>query len=60
MDNFFLTVSQFTDLSADSKQELSSCLEELTFPKGHILVKQDTVCNFLYFIDRGLTRTYYL
>ncbi|GAA3917948.1 cyclic nucleotide-binding domain-containing protein [Chitinophaga oryziterrae] len=60
MDKFFLTVSQFTDLSADSKQELSSCLEELTLPKGHILVKQDAVCNFLYFIDRGLTRTYYL
>ena len=60
MDKFFQTVSQFTNLSADSKQELSSCLRRLELPKGHILVKQDTVCSFVYFIDSGLTRTYYL
>jgi CRP-like cAMP-binding protein len=60
MNNFFSTVSQFTNLSVESKQELSSCLKKLEFPKGHILVKQDTVCNFVYFIDNGLTRTYYL
>ncbi|HTF31656.1 MAG TPA: Crp/Fnr family transcriptional regulator [Flavitalea sp.] len=60
MNNFFLTVSKFTNLSAESKQELSLCLKKLEFPKGHILVKQDTVCNFVYFIDSGLTRTYYL
>jgi CRP-like cAMP-binding protein len=60
MENFFRTVSQFTNLSPDSKQEFSSCLERLEFPKGHILVKQDTVSSFVYFIDSGLTRTYYL
>ena len=60
MDQFFLTVSQYTILSEQSKQELSACLKKLVLPKGHILVKPDTVCNFIYFIDSGLTRTYYL
>ncbi len=28
--------------------------------KGHVLVRQDTICNYIYFIEKGLTRTYYL
>jgi hypothetical protein len=32
----------------------------MEFQKGHILVKQNTVYNYVYFIDRGLTQTYYL
>ncbi len=60
MDNFFSTVSQFTHLSDESQQDLSLSLRELNVAKGHILVRQDTVCNYVYFIDKGLTRTYYL
>lgn len=60
MDKFFQTVSQFTNLSAGSKQELSSSLERMELRKGHIIVKSDTICNNLYFIESGLTRTYYL
>src|SRR5882724_5595516 len=60
MDNFFLTVSRFTNLSAESKEELSLCLKEVAFLKGHVLVKRDSICNYIYFIDSGLTRTYYL
>jgi len=60
MDNFFATVAQYSRLSAGSSQALSLCLKELAFPKGHMLVKHDTVCNFIYFIDSGLTRTFYL
>ena len=60
MDNFFSTVSQYTRLSAQSKQALADHLKKLVLPKGHILVKPDTTCNFTYFIDNGLTRTYYL
>lgn len=59
MDSFFQTVSGFTILSAGSKQELSLRLKRLEFPKGHIIVKQGTVCNAVFFIERGLTRTYY-
>lgn len=60
MENFFSAVEQHTELSNESRQDLASRLRELILPKGHILVKPDTVCNFLFFIDSGLTRTYYL
>lgn len=60
MESFFSTISNFTSLSEQSKKELSSRFKKVVSPKGHILVKPDTICNFLYFIDRGLTRTYYL
>lgn len=60
MENFFRAVSQFTKLSSGSKQALSSCLKRLEFPKGHTIVGQNTICNYLYFVESGLTRTYYL
>jgi len=60
MDSFFQTASRFTNLSPVSKQELSLHLKRLELPKGHIIVKQDTVCNAVFFIERGLTRTCYL
>jgi CRP-like cAMP-binding protein len=60
MDQFFQAVSQFTRLCDDSRQALSTQLKRLELPKGHILVKHDTICNYIYFIESGLTRTYYV
>lgn len=59
MDKFFGVTSQFTHLSANAKEALTSIAKRLELPKGHILVKEDTVCNYLYFVESGLTRTYY-
>ncbi len=59
MENFFRNASQFTTLSTESIEALSLHLKRQEFPKGHILVKEDTICNYVYFIDAGLTRTFY-
>jgi len=59
MDKFFEIVSQMSSLSTDSKQALSAILKRQEFKKGHILVHQNSVCNYLYFIESGLTRTFY-
>src|SRR5882757_2282248 len=59
MDIFFETVASFTPLSDDSKVALSFVLKRMEFPKGHILVKQNSVCQYIYFIEKGLTRTFY-
>lgn len=59
MDEFFAIVSKFTRLSDEARHDLSAHLKREEFPKGHILVKEDTICNYLYFIESGLTRTYY-
>jgi len=34
-------------------------LTRLEFPKGQVLVKPGKICNYLYFINSGLTRTFY-
>ena len=60
METFFETVSQFTNLSPESRSDLAAVSKRLEYPKGHILVKPDTVCKHLYFIESGLTRTYYI
>jgi CRP-like cAMP-binding protein len=60
MDSFFRVVSQFTELSAAAKNDLAAHLKKGEFPKGHLLVKADTVCSHFYFIESGLTRTFYL
>jgi CRP-like cAMP-binding protein len=59
MDKFFEAVSSLTSLSPDSKQALSAISKRLELKKGHILVHQNSVCNYLYFVESGLTRTYY-
>lgn len=59
MDNFFRTVSQFSSLSVVSKQELSACLRRVEFPKGKILIRENTIGNFLFFVESGLARTFF-
>jgi CRP-like cAMP-binding protein len=60
MDAFFKTISQFANLSVEGKQSIASIAKKSELRKGHVLVKQGTVCNYLFFIESGLTRTYYL
>ena len=57
---FLEVVSQFMRLSPDSQAALSGVLQHMERPRGHVLLKQDTVCQYIYFVEKGLTRTYYL
>jgi hypothetical protein len=59
IDNFFRTVSKHTTLTVDGKQELSLFFRKAQLPKGYILVKENSICNSLYFVDSGLRRTFY-
>jgi signal-transduction protein with cAMP-binding, CBS, and nucleotidyltransferase domain len=59
MESFFRAVSQFMTLSEQSKKELMSGLKFHENAKGHALVRPDSVCTHLYFIEKGLTRTFY-
>jgi CRP-like cAMP-binding protein len=59
MEAFFEIISQITSLSAESKQALSAVAKRLELKKGHVLVRQHSVCNHLYFVENGLTRTHY-
>ncbi len=59
MDSYFSAVSQLSKLSPGTKQDIAGVLKRIEFPKGHILVRQNTICDYLYFIETGLTRTFY-
>jgi CRP-like cAMP-binding protein len=60
MNKFFEAISGITTLSDRGKQDLSAILKKTELPKGSTLVRQDTTCSYLYFIERGLTRTFYV
>ena len=59
MEAFFDAITQFTPLSNASKDALARILRRISVPKGEVLVKRDSVCNYIYFIESGLTRTFY-
>lgn len=60
MNDFFQTVASFSALSAGSREALAPQIRRLEVAKGQSLVRPDTTCHFVYFIQRGLTRTFYL
>jgi signal-transduction protein with cAMP-binding, CBS, and nucleotidyltransferase domain len=59
MDYFFDIVLQFATLTKEGKDALASILKVKEAGKGQVLVKENSVCNHIYFIEKGLTRTYY-
>jgi CRP-like cAMP-binding protein len=60
MENFLKTISALCPLSPGSLSEISGITTEFEFPKGYLLVKPHTVCRHLFFIEQGLSRTFYL
>lgn len=59
LNPFIEAISQFTPLSPVSQSALTAVLRRLELEKGHVLVQQNSVCQWVYFIETGLTRTYY-
>ncbi|MCD8539333.1 MAG: Crp/Fnr family transcriptional regulator [Leadbetterella sp.] len=57
-----MTIDQILDniypLPETSKQTLKKYIIEVTFPKGHILLRADRVEKSIYFIKRGIVRAY--
>lgn len=60
MEAFFSFISQITRLDEDSKSALSKVLQRLELPKGYLLLRPGAVCHHFYFIEKGLTRTFYI
>ena len=60
MQSFFNFISGITLLSAEAHEALAGVLERMELPKGHQLLRPGAVCHYLYFIEKGLTRTWYL
>jgi len=59
MNSFIQAAEGFMPLTETGKTALNSILRCLTLPKHTVLVKPDAVCEWVYFIEKGLARTYY-
>jgi CRP-like cAMP-binding protein len=60
MEAFFAATRHFLELSRESKSALSSVAKRRELPAGSTLIKANSVCNHFYFIEEGLTRTFYI
>src|SRR5215472_17393070 len=60
MQSFFNFINGITLLSGEAHEALAASLERMELPKGHQLLRPGAVCHYLYFIERGLTRTWYI
>lgn len=59
MEGFFSYISGFVRLGEESREALAAVLQPLELPKGHSLLRPGGICQHFYFIEKGLTRTYY-
>src|SRR3954469_19635417 len=60
MIGFFEIVKDRMQLSQQSREAFRAVMRYKSLPKGFTLVKPGSVCNALYFVERGLTRTFYV
>jgi len=58
--SFFGSIAPFVTLSNDSRQALLSLIKKESLPKGYVLVPCGDICRSVYYIEKGLARTFYL
>ena len=59
MEGFFKAANQYVDLTPESKEALASIIVCQTVPKGNIILRPNSVCNHIHFVESGLLRTFY-
>lgn len=60
MEKFLAFIKQFTLLSGESEEAIAAVLHRMELPKGYDLLRPGGICQHFYFIEEGLTRTYYI
>lgn len=59
MNDFIRFSNQLSTLDKVASDELFDKLKTRTFQKGDYLLNDGHVCRYLYFIDKGLTKTFF-
>ena len=59
MDILEKHVSRFSVLSPDVMKIFVASWQHWTLPKDHLLVREHQVCDYIFFIKKGVTRIYY-
>jgi CRP-like cAMP-binding protein len=59
MNNFINYLHTISKLSDNTKADLKNCLTTFEFAKNKTILEQGQICNYLYFVDKGLLRLFY-
>lgn len=59
MPDFIQFCNQFSKLEKDAADELLSKIKSRIYQKGEYLLKNGEICRYLFFIDRGLAKTFF-
>ena len=57
--SFINFLKQFGELPDVVVEAIDTKMQRMELPKKHILLKKGKVCNFLYFIEKGLARNFF-
>lgn len=60
MKNIMDTMRGLCPISEQTERELECCLTLCHFPKKYQLVKENMFCRYAYFIEKGMTRSFWL
>lgn len=52
-------ITKISQLSTESTNEYLSAWKHWSTPKDHFLLKENTVSDYIYFIEKGVARIYY-
>lgn len=58
--NLLHLFSSIIPVSSQLEERLSETLQTKTFPKKQLLLKEGQVSNYIYFIEKGYLRSYYI
>lgn len=59
MDNLLIYLQSLTSLSSEGWTLLQTALTHKTYKKHELLLKEGTICNTLFFIEKGFCKSYY-
>lgn len=59
MTTFFSEISKFVNLGIEASQALEGIIQHKNFLRKQLIVKPYSVCNYVYFVESGLLRTFY-
>lgn len=60
MTTIIETITSLYPLSDDTIRQLKECMTLCSFPKKHLLIEADKFCKSAYFIEKGMTRSFWL
>lgn len=60
MENIINNMKSLYPISDETIRELETCVTLCHFPKRYQLIKKDIYCKYAYFLEKGMTRSFWL